>query len=101
MKTEKFQYESELSGDGYYASTRTIVGRLTPLRFKVLNDAVRRFNYNNEAPYGKSPNGYAYRCGCEHDCCGCLIGESASVEFKSVADNLVQANFTHTKSINI
>ena len=101
MNTDKFNFSSEESGDGYFEAKRTIIGRLTPFRFKVLKNAVRKFNYNNEAPYGISPNGYAYRCGCEHDCCGCLVSESMTIEFNTIADNLVEASFIHYKSINV
>jgi hypothetical protein len=46
-------------------------------------------------PYGISPNGYAYNCGCEHDCCGCLSGERIKAEFTK--DKIV---ITHSQSFN-
>lgn len=33
---------------------------------------MQRFNRDANYLYGISPNGYAYTCGCSHDCCGCL-----------------------------
>jgi HD superfamily phosphohydrolase YqeK len=56
---------------------RVFSGRFTKHRRKVLEKSVRLFNNNRSHPYGTSPNGYAYTCGCEHDCCGCLSSESA------------------------
>ena len=61
---------------------REIVGRVTKSRDKSISEYVRRWNKKHEAPYGYSPNGYDYSCGCEHDCCGCLSGESLSMDVK-------------------
>jgi hypothetical protein len=101
MNTDKFEYCSDYDSYGCYEAKRKIIGRLTPLRYEVLSKAVRRFNYRHDAPYGISPDGYAYRCGHEHDCCGCLISESMSVEFNTITDNLVEASFIHSKSYNL
>jgi hypothetical protein len=56
----------------YTLAERKIEGRLTKKRWEIIRNYVKRYNYNNESPYGVSPNGYSYNCGCEHDCCGCL-----------------------------
>ena len=101
MKTDKFKYSDDFDGYGYYEAKRTIIGRLTPLRFNILKNAVRKFNYLKDAPYGRSPKGYAYRCGCVHDCCGHLISEHISFDFNSIADNLVELTFIHFKSYNV
>ena len=101
MNTDKFEYIDDYTSYGCYESKREIIGRLTPLRYNILSKAVRKFNYCHDAPYGISPNGYAYRCGCEHDCCGCLISESMTIEFKTISDNIVQASFIHYKSYNL
>jgi hypothetical protein len=50
---------------------RVIEGNLTGRRYEILKNYVSRFNEDNRFLYGISPNGYAYGCGCEHDCCGC------------------------------
>jgi hypothetical protein len=52
---------------------------LTPRRLRVLLKYVARHNRENFAPYGISPNGYAYTCGCSHDCCGCLSSDTMSL----------------------
>lgn len=56
--------------------TAVITGRWTPARIKILQKRIDDINEMLSAPYGISPNGYAYRCGCEHDCCGCLSSQS-------------------------
>lgn len=60
---------------------RIIIGRLTPLRNKVIKRYVSKYNQAHFAPYGISPNGYAYSCGCSHDCCGCLCSDSMELEY--------------------
>lgn len=40
---------------------------------------VQKFNDNARYLYGISPNGYAYTCGCSHDCCGCLCSMSRTM----------------------
>lgn len=52
---------------------RIIMGRVTEARKKCVLEYTKRYNKRMSAPYGISPNGYAYRCGCEYDCCGCLV----------------------------
>lgn len=82
MITNKFK---AIDGDyDFSLFERVIQGRLTKSRFKIINKVVKKWNYNHEAPYGYSMNGYPYRCGCEHDCCGCLSSENISVELQSI-----------------
>ena len=59
---------------------KVLKGATTPLRTKLLEQYANKYNEVNEAPYGVSPNGYAYTCGCSHDCCGCMIGTHMFVE---------------------
>jgi hypothetical protein len=54
---------------------------LTPRRIGVLKEFVSRHNEENRYPYGVSPNGYRYTCGCSHDCCGCLTSDTMSLHF--------------------
>lgn len=61
--------------------TRTIIGRLTRARKKLILNYVLNFNELHSAPYGVSPNGYPYRCGHDYDCCGCLSSDSMRVLF--------------------
>ena len=76
----------------YNESKRVIEGQLTPRRLRLIMQYVAKYNTDNATPYGVSPQGYAYRCGCSHDCCGCLISdriemavpESNKVELKMV-----------------
>lgn len=75
MKKEKFKtLDSDFDS---LVGERVFSGRFTKRRRKILEKSVRRFNHNRSHPYGTSPNGYAYTCGCEHDCCGCLSREYA------------------------
>jgi len=83
MKLNKFI--KKRSDYDYTESEKEIIVRLTPLRYKLLTKGVKKWNYNHKYPYGISPNGYAYNCGCEHDCCGCLCGESLNIEFNKIA----------------
>lgn len=64
----------------YNVSQRQFSGKLTKNRYKAINRYVRKIN--NTHIYGTSPNGYAYRCGCEHDCCGCLSSQSLEFTYK-------------------
>ena len=64
---------------GYTVESREIKGKLTRQHYYRVRHIVRKFNYYNNAPYGISPNGYAYTCGCIYDCCGCLIRRYATV----------------------
>lgn len=47
-------------------SERTITGRMTPKRFKILHRYARV----------NSPNSSELRCHHEHDCCGCVCDRS-------------------------
>ena len=73
--------------DSTRISERVISGKITRARRKAIEHSVRTFNRKWEAPYGYSFNGYAYRCGCEHDCCGCLVGKGMTVEFRKLGNN--------------
>lgn len=53
---------------------------LTLKRYEIIRKYVKDHNRVWYAPYGISPNGYPYRCGCEHDCCGCIIRNRMSIE---------------------
>ena len=61
---------------------KVLKGATTPLRTRMLKKYANRYNERNSAPYGVSPNGYPYTCGCSHDCCGCMIRTGMSVEQK-------------------
>ena len=60
---------------------RTLSGNLTDGRRNRIDKIARLYTESHSAPYGVSPiYGYAYRCGCEHDCCGCIIHDFMEVE---------------------
>jgi hypothetical protein len=79
---KKFEVSNESEFDTR-VSVRVLKGNMTQARRDTIEGIVQMFNerLDNVAPYGVSPNGYAYRCGHEWDCCGCLIGRGMSVEF--------------------
>lgn len=79
MKHHKFEF-SDSSDFDCRVEELVIKGKTTPLRTKLLESFTSRYNVENEAPYGLSPNGYAYTCGCLHDCCGCLIRTSMRLD---------------------
>ncbi len=54
--------------------TRFISGRITKKRLQKVSKLVNGLNLYLQAPYGVSERGYAYACGCDWDCCGCLVG---------------------------
>lgn len=97
VKEHKFQITN--CNLGYYKSKRILSGKITKKRRKILEHIVRSFNKEYEAPYGYSRNGYAYRCGCIHDCCGCLVSKGMSVEFKNLGNNQM-AILTISESYN-
>lgn len=75
---EKFNWVGVAHDYDYNNSKTTIPlmsGRLTPRRVAIIEQRIAEVNEEISAPYGRSPNGYAYRCGCEHDCCGCLSSD--------------------------
>jgi hypothetical protein len=76
-------------------SEREISGKITRARRKAIEHSVRKFNRTWEAPYGYSHNGYAYRCGCEHDCCGCLVHKGMAVEFRKLGKNHIAVLSIH------
>lgn len=65
-------YESSADDGSYQQENRILIGRLTRRRYNLLRRIAR--NFIDRAPYGRSPAGYPYRCGHDHDCCGCIIG---------------------------
>ena len=100
VNESKFTLIGDEDGYGSYESIRRISGRVTKQRRKMIEKIVRNFNHRWDAPYGVSPNGYAYRCGHEHDCCGCLSSKWMSVEFKSLGKSHV-AVLTMYESYNL
>lgn len=62
---------------------REVNGKVTRERYYLIKHIVRKFNNYNSAPYGVSPNGYRYTCGCIHDCCGCIVRRYATVAIHS------------------
>lgn len=58
--------------DGDYPDSRTaarvLIGRVTRRRYYALRRIARSLIIRH--PYGEG-----YRCGHEHDCCGCLLGQ--------------------------
>ena len=97
VKEHKFQItDSDFDG---YESQRIISGKITKKRRKLIEHIVRSFNKRWEAPYGYSQNGYAYRCGCIHDCCGCLVHKGMYVDFQKSGNNHV-AVLTISESYN-
>jgi hypothetical protein len=87
IKEHKFQIED--GGFDFKLVQRTISGKFTKNRRKAIEKIVRQFNHKWDAPYGYSPNGYAYRCGCIHDCCGCLTSKGMNVQFQKLGNNHV------------
>ena len=79
MNNLKFNLSAESDFDCQVLE-RVFVGKCTPQRKAILNKVANQYNKDNESPYGISPNGHSYTCGCIHDCCGCLIRSFASVE---------------------
>jgi hypothetical protein len=60
---------------------RVISGRMTIKRYEVIRNFVKKYNREWRYPYGISPNGYAYNCGCSHDCCGHISSSRMSISF--------------------
>lgn len=58
----------------------TITGRITEKRWEIVLKYTKQFNEDWATPYGESEDGYAYTCGCEHDCCGHLITKRMGAE---------------------
>ena len=82
INTQRFESSDESDFDTRI-SIRTLSGNLTEGRRNRIDKIARLYTESHSAPYGVSPNGYAYRCGCEHDCCGCLIHDFMEVEHLS------------------
>jgi hypothetical protein len=98
MNIAKFQPLD--AGIDYSTSQRIISGRLTPKRYKLISKSVRLWNNEHSAPYGRSKSGYAYRCGCENDCCGCMTGESLKLNLITIGVNRVQIKITYSIGFN-
>ena len=82
---EKYSWEKSWADLDYrtFKTTHPIMeGRITPARAQVIARHFDAINADLSAPYGVSPNGYAYTCGCEHDCCGCLVRQKYTVVFQ-------------------
>jgi hypothetical protein len=86
MKNEKNKWEWCGTDDEDNTTKRVFnASTMTIKRLKTIRNYVKRHNAQWFAPYGISPNGYAYRCGCSHDCCGCVTRNRMVIEFKSTA----------------
>ena len=85
-----FNYQQHESDYDRYVSSRTIVGRVTPQRVGRIQSFIDAFNDENRYPYGQG-----YSCGHTHDCCGCLVSESMSMD---VIDNSI--TIYHNQSFN-
>lgn len=59
--------EQEDSYFDYRKYVRVLSGRITKERYKAISSYCRKFS--------RTP---IYRCGHEHDCCGCLCGQQMS-----------------------
>lgn len=77
---KNFELDYSKSSMDVHVYERTITGKITEKRWNGVLEYTRRFNENWDAPYGISPRGYAYTCGCEHDCCGHLITRRMGAE---------------------
>lgn len=83
--TEKYSWGlvwADLDFKTYKTTHPILSGRVTPARAGRIKQHFDRINADLSAPYGVSPNGYAYTCGCEHDCCGCLVRRRYKVLFQ-------------------
>lgn len=98
MKNWKKSNESDFDAR---IAEKTFLGRLTKKRYQLILNFVKRFNHNHSAPYGRSEAGYAYRCGCEHDCCGCLTSEYIDIELKRLhKTEFFTVSLKHVQSFN-
>jgi hypothetical protein len=85
MMNEKYSWVglwADLDFRTYRTTHPILEGRLTPSRAEAIKRHFDAINEDISAPYGVSPNGYAYRCGCQHDCCGCLVSCRYTVVFQ-------------------
>jgi len=76
--------------------TRFLSGRITKKRYQIIVAYCKRYNNRNAAPYGVSPNGYAYNCGHDWDCCGCLI--TSRINMSAAKDEILlvlQSNYNY------
>lgn len=78
-----------------YKAELVLNGRVTAKRKEKVQAFVDSFNESHRAPYGYSPNGYPYKCGHEHDCCGCLVGEYLTANITAS-----RIKITHSKIFN-
>lgn len=79
LNFQRFKSSNESDFDTR-VSVRTLTGNMTEARRERLDLIARLYTESHSAPYGVSPNGYAYTCGHEWDCCGCLIHDFMEVE---------------------
>lgn len=54
---------------------------LTPKRYAKLINGIREYNDQLRYIHGSDMNGNPYRCGCMHDCCGCISSARIVIEF--------------------
>ena len=74
---------------GSYTSVRQINGRVTKNRIKTIEAFIERYNQDNRYPYGQG-----YSCGHIHDCCGCLVSTSMSMDvFKESVKIYLQESY--------
>lgn len=56
--------------------------RLDINRYSKLMKMVTEYNRQLRYIHGSDMNGNPYRCGCMHDCCGCISSARLIMEFK-------------------
>jgi hypothetical protein len=83
FKTRKFK-QVDTEYDDISVFERKLIGKITKQRRKTIEQVVRTFNKEWEAPYGYSRDGYRYRCGCEHDCCGCIVSKGMDWRYEKL-----------------
>lgn len=54
---------------------------LTTKRYAKLMNGIREHNERLRYIHGEDINGNPYRCGCMHDCCGCITRAKIEIEF--------------------
>lgn len=74
---------SDETDDNVSVYVRELNGSMTEARRNIVDTFVKRYNQDNSAPYGVSPNGYPYTCGHEWDCCGCMIDNYMTVVYEN------------------
>ena len=84
--SEKFNWHQIPHEENLIVRTGTPIlsGRLTDGRIKLIESGIEKVNYELSAPYGRSERGYAYTCGCMHDCCGHLHSDRITLVLEQV-----------------